>query len=49
MLFRSNLAKPKIVAIGPFTAEELKKFGVEPLVSSIHTVSGALQTIRWME
>lgn len=41
-----NLAKSKIVAIGPFTAEELKKFGVEPLVSAVHTVSGAFQTIK---
>jgi uroporphyrinogen-III synthase len=41
-----NLQKSKVVAIGPFTAEELKKFGVTPIVSEVHTVPGAFEKIK---
>jgi uroporphyrinogen-III synthase len=41
-----NLGTTKVVAIGPFTADELKKFGVAPIIADIHTVSGAFETIK---
>ncbi len=41
-----NLQSAKIVAIGPFTAEELRKFGTVPIVADIHTVPGAFETIK---
>src|SRR5713226_4427791 len=41
-----NLRTTKVVAIGPFTADELKKFGTEPIVADVHTVSGAFETIK---
>jgi len=41
-----NLQKSKVVAIGPFTADELKKFDVVPLVSDVHTVPGAFEKIK---
>ena len=42
----SNLSKVSLVSIGPFTSEELKKFDVSYVVSDIHTVSGAFETIK---
>ena len=41
-----NLRTTKVVAIGPFTAEELKKFGTKPIVADVHTVPGAFETIK---
>jgi len=41
-----DLQKTKVVAIGPFTADELKKFGLAPIVADVHTVSGAFDTIK---
>ena len=41
-----NLQKTKVVAIGPFTADKLKKFGLTPIVADIHTVAGAFETIK---
>jgi uroporphyrinogen-III synthase len=41
-----NLRTPKVVAIGPFTADELKKFGTDPIVAAVHTVPGAFETIK---
>ncbi|HSB57376.1 MAG TPA: uroporphyrinogen-III synthase [Nitrosopumilaceae archaeon] len=41
-----KLQKIKVVAIGPFTADELKKFGLNPIIAEIHTVSGAFETIK---
>src|SRR3972149_11899636 len=41
-----NLQKIKVVAIGPFTADELKKSGLAPIVANVHTVSGAFDTIK---
>jgi uroporphyrinogen-III synthase len=42
----NNLKKLKVVSIGPFTADELKKFQVENIVAPVHTVSGAFETIK---
>ncbi|WP_100182447.1 uroporphyrinogen-III synthase [Candidatus Nitrosotenuis aquarius] len=41
-----KLEKIQIVAIGPFTAEELKKFNVEPKVAGVHTVPGAFEAMK---
>jgi len=41
-----NLQKSTLIAIGPFTAEELKKFGFKPIIANVHTVSGAVETIK---
>jgi len=41
-----KLEKTQIVAIGPFTAEELKKFNVEPTIADVHTVPGAFQAMK---
>jgi len=43
---KTNLEKTTVVAIGPFTADELKKFGVNPIIADIHTVPGAVETIK---
>jgi uroporphyrinogen-III synthase len=41
-----QLQKVKIVSIGPFTAEELKKFDVNTTVADVHTVSGAFDAMK---
>jgi len=41
-----RLEKSFIVAIGPFTADELKNFHVKNIVSQVHTVSGSFDTIK---
>ena len=41
-----DLQKTKVVAIGPFTADELKKFGLAPIVADVHTISGAFDTMK---
>lgn len=41
-----NLQKTRVVAIGPFTADELKKFQVQNTISQVHTVPGAFDTIK---
>ena len=41
-----HLTKTQVVAIGPFTADELKKFKVQNTVSQVHTVSGAFDTVK---
>ncbi|HXU95158.1 MAG TPA: uroporphyrinogen-III synthase [Candidatus Nitrosotalea sp.] len=43
---KNNLKKTTIIAIGPFTADELQKFGVKPITSDVHTVSGAVESIK---
>jgi uroporphyrinogen-III synthase len=43
---KKNLEKTSVVAIGPFTADELKKFDVQPIVAEVHTVPGAVETIK---
>lgn len=42
----NNISKLLVVAIGPFTADELKKFNVQNTVSQVHTVAGAFDTIK---
>ena len=37
-----NLDKTKVIAIGPFTADELKKFNVKNIVADVHTVAGSV-------
>jgi uroporphyrinogen-III synthase len=41
-----HLQKIQIVAIGPFTADELKKFNVEPKTADVHTVQGAFEAMK---
>ena len=43
---KNNLGKTIVVAIGPFTAEELKKFGIKPVIANVHTVKGAVESIK---
>jgi len=40
------LSKLSRVCIGPFTSEELKKFDVPFVVSDVHTVVGAFDTMK---
>lgn len=42
----NHLQKSKVVAIGPFTADELKKFSVSPIIAETHTVPGAFEKIK---
>jgi len=37
------LEKTKVIAIGPFTADELKKFNVKNIIADIHTVKGSVE------
>ena len=41
-----NLKKTEVVAIGPFTADELKKYKVQNVVSQVHTVAGSYDTLK---
>lgn len=41
-----KLNQTQIVAIGPFTADELKKFNAEPQVANVHTVPGAFEAMK---
>jgi uroporphyrinogen-III synthase len=43
---RRNLVKIMVVAIGPFTADELKKFHINPIIAQVHTVPGAVETMK---
>lgn len=43
---QNNLSKLSLVSIGTFTSEELKKFDVSYVVSEIHTVAGAFDTLK---
>ncbi|MDE1766961.1 MAG: uroporphyrinogen-III synthase [Thaumarchaeota archaeon] len=43
---KANLEKTTVVAIGPFTADELKKFEINPVTADVHTVLGAVETIK---
>ncbi len=42
----ANLKHTKVIAIGPFTATELQKFGIKPIISKVHTVPGAVETAK---
>jgi len=39
------LEKTKVIAIGPFTADELKKFNVKNIIADIHTVKGSVEAV----
>lgn len=43
---KQHLEKTTIIAIGPFTADELKKFEIKPIIADVHTVSGAVESIK---
>ena len=43
---KNHLGKTSVIAIGPFTADELKKFEVKPITADVHTVSGAVESIK---
>jgi uroporphyrinogen-III synthase len=43
---QQQLGKTTIIAIGPFTSDELKKFEVNPIIADVHTVSGAVESIK---
>lgn len=43
---QKHLQKIQIVAIGPFTADELKNFNTEPKIANIHTVPGAFEAMK---
>ena len=42
----SHLEKLPVVAIGPFTSDELKKFNVKNTIAQVHTVPGAFDAIK---
>jgi uroporphyrinogen-III synthase len=41
-----NLEKISVVAIGPFTADELKNFKINNVISGVHTVLGSFDTLK---
>lgn len=43
---KTHLEKTVVIAIGPFTADELKKFKITPIIADVHTVSGAIESIK---
>jgi uroporphyrinogen-III synthase len=43
---KRHMAKTTIVAIGPFTADELRKFDVKPTTADVHTVYGAVESLK---
>jgi uroporphyrinogen-III synthase len=43
---KNHLEKTTVIAIGPFTADELKKFGIKPVTADVHTVPGAVEAIK---
>lgn len=42
----NHLEKTTTIAIGPFTADELKKLGAKSLIADVHTVQGAVEAIK---
>ena len=42
----NNLVKLSVVSIGPFTADELKKFNVKNTVAEVHTIAGAFDSMK---
>jgi uroporphyrinogen-III synthase len=42
----NNLAKLSVVSIGPFTADELRKFKIKNTVAEVHTVVGAFDSMK---
>ena len=41
-----RLEKVSVIAIGPFTSDELKKFSVKNIVADVHTVAGAFDAMK---
>ena len=41
-----NLGNLHVVAIGPFTSDELKNFKVKNMISEVHTVLGSFDTLK---
>jgi len=41
----NNLHKTIVISIGPFTADELKKYNVENQIADVHTVAGSFDVI----
>ena len=39
------LHKTMVVSIGPFTADELKKFSVKNAVADVHTIPGSFDVL----
>jgi hypothetical protein len=39
------LQKTKVIAIGPFSADELKKFDVQNIIADVHTVAGSVDVM----
>ena len=39
------LQQTKIIAIGPFTADELEKFNVQNIIADVHTVKGSIDAV----
>ena len=39
------LMQTKVIAIGPFTADELKKFNVQNIIANVHTVKGSVDAV----
>jgi len=39
------LQKTMVVSIGPFTADELKKFNVKNTIADVHTISGSFDAL----
>ena len=43
---KQHLRKTTVIAIGPFTADELKKFNIKSITADVHTVFGAVESIK---
>ena len=39
------LMQTKVIAIGPFTADELQKFHVENIIANVHTIKGSVDAV----
>ena len=39
------LQKTKVISIGPFTADELKKLNVKNVIADVHTISGSFDAL----
>ena len=39
------LMQTKVIAIGPFTADELQKFNVENIIANVHTIKGSVDAV----
>ena len=39
------LMQTKVIAIGPFTADELKKFNIQNIIANVHTVKGSVDAV----